>query len=62
MNRKIVIIHNIIAPYKVALFNELSKFEIKFDSSLNNATLYGAIMLCTITTFRLNSFYLDKEN
>ena len=25
MNKKVVIIHNIIAPYKVALFNELSK-------------------------------------
>ncbi len=31
MNRKVVIIHNIIAPYKVALFNELSKLIPNFE-------------------------------
>jgi len=31
MNRKIIIVHNIIAPYKVALFNELSKLIPNFE-------------------------------
>ena len=31
MNRKIVIVHNIIAPYKVALFNELSQLIPNFE-------------------------------
>ncbi len=31
MNRKVVIVHNIIAPYKVALFNELSKLILNFE-------------------------------